>query len=76
MRAGHTNVQEMGGWVQECGGCRTPKNTVGSTTPMYFHNYIILRVNKKYNDRKSVKPLYIIIIYYITYFISYSEESL
>ena len=30
MRAGHTNVQEMGGWVQECGGCRTPKNTVGS----------------------------------------------
>ena len=28
MRAGHTNVQERGGWVQECGGCRTPKNTV------------------------------------------------
>ena len=28
MRAGHTNVHEMGGWVQECGGCRTPKNMV------------------------------------------------
>ena len=28
MRAGHTNVQERCGWVQECGGRRTPKNTV------------------------------------------------
>ena len=28
MHAGHTNVQERCGWVQECGGCRTPKNTV------------------------------------------------
>ena len=28
MRAGHTNVQERCGWVQECGGCRTAKNTV------------------------------------------------
>ena len=28
MRAGHTNVQERCGWVQEFGGCRTPKNTV------------------------------------------------
>ena len=25
----HTNVQERSGWVQECSGCRTPKNMVG-----------------------------------------------
>ena len=34
MRAGHTNVQERCGWVQECGGCRTPKNTV---EPSFLH---------------------------------------
>ena len=32
MRAGHTNVQERCGWVQECGGCRTPKNTVDASS--------------------------------------------
>ena len=39
MRTGHTNVHEMGGWVQECGGCRTPKNMVGvdSTTFILLH---------------------------------------
>ena len=38
--AGHTKIHEMGGWVQECGGCRTPKNTVvqGSyLSPKYHH---------------------------------------
>ena len=40
MRAGHTNVHEMGGWVQECGGCRTPKNMV---VPRAAHTHALFR---------------------------------
>ena len=58
MRAGHTNVQERCGWVQECGGCRTPKNTVDQkrsfgrvefTQPLGVGLGLAVRINNQYS---------------------------
>ena len=50
MRSGHTNVQERGGWVQECGGCRTPKNTIGDQRSEFVESWMAYQEFNEFPD--------------------------
>ena len=57
MRAGHTNVQERGGWVQECGGCRNPKNMVDLLDPNFDpHGLYTKRAINTLSSLADVQP--------------------